>query len=143
MNAGQAIVLLLCLGSIVFLVLAFEVAVFLIACSACRVPRPGVLRTVGLALLLVAVPSVVDAIFSGALFEIYKATNYPLWEAGLVSFFISLPVHMTICSVIHAKVVRIRVTDGLAVWLVEKLIKLTLLTALAGLVAMLLLLSKG
>ena len=143
MNAGQAIAVLLCLGTFLFLILAFEVAVFLIACAACRVPRPGVLRTVGLALLLVAVPSVVDAIFSGALYEIYKATNYPLWEAGLVSFFISLPVHMTICSVIHAKVVRIRVTEGVAVWLVEKLIKLTLLTALVGMIAVLLLLSKG
>lgn len=142
MNGAQILVALLCLGSVLFLILAFEVAVFLIACAACRVPRPNVLRTVGLALLLVAVPSVVDAIFSGALFEIYKATNYPLWEAGLVSFFISLPVHMTICSFIHAKVVQIRVTEGLAVWLVEKLIKLTLLTALVGLVALLLLISK-
>jgi hypothetical protein len=141
-NAGQAIAVLLCLGTVLILVLSFEVAVFLIACSACRVPRPGVLRTVGLALLLVAVPSVVDAIFSGALYEVYKATNYPLWEAGLVGFFISLPVHMTICSVIHAKVVRIRVTEGIAVWLIEKLIKLTLLTALVGVIALLLLVSK-
>ena len=46
------------------------------------------------------------------------------------------------CSVIHAKVVRIRVTQGIAVWLIEKLIKLTLLTALAGFVALLLLLGK-
>lgn len=139
MNAGQAIFVLLCLGMTVFLILAFEVSVFLVACAACRVPRPGVLRTVGLALILVVVPTVVDAVFSGALFEIYRATNYPLWEAGLVGFFISLPVHMAICSVIHAKVVQIRVTEGVAVWLIEKLIKLTLLAAVAGVVALFLL----
>jgi len=142
-NPAQVIFALCCVGLVLFLILAFEVSVFLVACSACRVPRPGVLRTVGLALILIVVPTVVDAIFSGALFEVYKATNYPLWEAGLVGFFISLPVHMTICSVIHAKVVQIRVTQGIAVWLIEKLIKFTLLAALAGVIALLLLIAPG
>ncbi len=62
-----------------------------------------------------------------------------LWPRKLPS----LPVHMAICSVIHAKVVQIRIAEGVAVWLVEKLIKLTLLTALAGMVALLLLIGKG
>jgi hypothetical protein len=136
-NAGQAIGVLCCLGFVLALILAFEVALFRISCALCRVPQPGLVRTAGVVLVMLVVPGVVDAIFGGALYEVYRAAEYPLWEAGLVQFFLALPIHMAICSAIHARMVRIKVTQGIAVWLVEKLMKLSLLLAVVGVVALL------
>jgi hypothetical protein len=138
-KGAQVLGVLCCLGLVLFAVLAFEVAVFRVSCALCKVPRPGFAKTAGLVLLLLGVPAVVDAVFGGVLVEVYRATNYPLWEAGLVQFFLALPVHMAICSSIHAKTVGIRVGQGLAVWLVEKLLKLALLLAVVGVIALLVL----
>ena len=139
MNGGQALGFLCCVGFVLFLVLGFEVAVFRLACAACRVPQPALPRTVGMVFVLLVVPAIVDGIFSGILYEVYTATQYPLWEAGVVQFFLALPAHMAICSAIHAKMMAIRVTQGVAVWLVEKLMKLALVAAVAGVVAVLVL----
>jgi hypothetical protein len=50
---------------------------------------------------------------------------------------------MTICSAIHAKMTRIQLGQGIAVWLVEKLMKLILLAAIVGVVALLILAGQG
>jgi hypothetical protein len=138
-NGAQALGILCCFGIILFVFLGFEVALFRLSCAICKVPQPGIVRTVGIVFLLLVVPAIVDGIFGGVLIEIYKATEYPLWEAGLVQFFLALPVHMAICSFIHARTVGIRVGQGLSVWLVEKLLKLTLLVAVVGIVTVLVL----
>ena len=143
MNGAQALVLLCCLGFVLFVVLGFEVAVFRVSCALCKVPQPGIARTVGIVFLLLVAPAVVDGVFGGVLIEVYKATEYPLWEAGLVQFFLALPVHMAICSAIHAKTVGIKVGQGVAVWLVEKLLKLGLLVAVVGVVTVLVLAGPG
>ena len=137
MKPAEALAVLCCLGFVLFLVLAFEVALFRISCALCRVPQPGLLRTTGVVLVMIVAPAIVDGVVGSALYEAYKAADYPLWESGLVGFFLALPVHMAICAVIHAKMVRIRVTQGIAVWLVEKLMKLSLLLAVVGVVALL------
>jgi hypothetical protein len=142
-NPAQALGILCCLGFALFLFLGFEVAVFRISCALCKVPQPGVARTFGIVFLLLAVPAVVDGIFGGILIEVYKATEYPLWEAGLVQFFLALPVHMAICSAIHAKTVGIHVGQGVAVWMVEKLLKLALLVAVVGIITVLVLAGPG
>lgn len=143
MNGGQVLVVLTCLGLVLFLAVGFEVAVFRISCSLCKVPQPGFVRTCGIVFLLLTIPAVVDAIFGGVLLEVYQATRYPLWEAGLVQFFLALPLHMVICSAIHSRTVGIRFGQGLSVWMVEKLIKLSLLLALAGVVALFVLAGSG
>jgi len=142
-NPAQVIVLLVCLGFVLLVVLAFEVLIFRAACSLCKIPQPGFLRTIGLVVLLLAVPAGVDAFFSGVLYEVYQTAKYPLWEAGVVQFFLALPVHMTICSAIHAKVVRIPMSQGLSVWLVEKLLKLAIITLIVGFIALLFAIGKG
>ncbi|HET6574704.1 MAG TPA: hypothetical protein VFG68_13945 [Fimbriiglobus sp.] len=143
MNGAQALGILCCLGFVLFVFVGFEVAVFRISCSLCQVPQPGVARTFGLVFLMLVVPAVVDGIFGGVLIEVYKASEYPLWEAGLVQFFLALPVHMAICSAIHARTVGIRVGQGISVWLVEKLLKLALLLAIVGVIAVLVLAGPG
>ncbi len=143
MNGPQVLGFFCCLGFILFLFLGFEVAVFRISCALCRVPQPGLARTCGLVFLLLIVPAIVDGIFSGVLIEVYKASEYPLWEAGVVQFFLALPAHMAICSAIHAKTVGIRVGQGLSVWLVEKLLKLALVVAVVGIITVLILAGPG
>jgi hypothetical protein len=142
-NGAQVFGVLCCLGFVLFVFLGFEVAVFRIACSLCKVPQPTVARTFGIVFLLLVVPAFVDGVFGGVLIEVYKATEYPLWEAGLVQFFLALPVHMAICSLIHAKTVGVRVGQGVAVWLVEKLLKLALLVAVVGIITVLVLAGPG
>jgi undecaprenyl pyrophosphate phosphatase UppP len=137
-NPGQVFGVLCCLGTLAAGVVAFEVGVFRLACALCRVPMPPHGRTLGLVLTLLVVPAVVDAIFSGLLYEVYTAMRAPLWEAGIVQFFLALPAHMAICSLLHARFMRLPLADGLAVWLVEKLLKLGLvlvaLTVVGGVV---------
>ena len=144
MNPAAVIFVLCCVAVAAAAVLAFEVAVFRIACGLCRVPRPGPVRTVGLVLALLAVLTVVDAVASAVLYEAYTAAGYPLWEAGLVDFLLSLPIHMVICSTLHAQFLRVPFGQGLAVWLVERLIKFALVAAVVAVVVVWLLLrAKG
>lgn len=143
MNAGQVIGLLCCFGFILFVFIAFEVIIFRIACAICRVQQPGFLPTVGLVFALIVVPAILDAIISAILIRVYEATKYPLWEAGIVQFFLALPIHMSICSFLHAKIISIPLGQALAVWLVEKLMKLGLLVVFVGVVAILVLIAPG
>ena len=143
MNPAQVIGFLCCLGVLLGLVLAFEVGVFRLACGLCRVPLPSAGRTVGLVLLLLAVPAVVDGAFGSVLYEVYVRTNYPLWEAGVVQFFLALPAHMAICSFLHCKVMQLPLGRGLAVWLVEKLLKLGLLVLVGGVVGFVVLVAQA
>lgn len=142
MNGPQVLVFLLCLGTVLAGIFAFEVAIFRIACGLCRVPRPGFFRTLGIVSVLLVVPAVVDAIFGGVLYEVYSAAGFPIWEAGIVQFFLALPVHMAICSTIHAKMMDVRVTQGLGVWLVEKFLKLILAVGLVAVVGLIVLVGR-
>lgn len=139
---GQVFGVLCCLGVLASLALSFEVGIFRLACNICGVPLPPAGRTLGLVFTLLVVPAVVDAIFSGLLYEVYTAGGYPLWEAGIVQFFLALPAHMVICSAIHAKTMRLPFGSGLAVWLVEKLLKLGLLLAGGAVVGLVVLVAR-
>ena len=142
MNPAQVFGVLCCLGTLLAAVVAFEVGVFRLACGLCRVPLPPHGRTLGLVLTLLIVPAVVDAVFSGLLYEVYTAAAAPLWEAGAVQFFLALPAHMVICSALHSRFMRLPLGDGLAVWLVEKLLKFALLLVAGIIVGGLVLLGK-
>jgi hypothetical protein len=142
-NPAQVVAVLLCLGTVLFAVLAFEVGAFRLACRLAGVPQPGALRTVGIVLTLLVVPTVADAILAAGLAEVYVAGGYPLWEAGIVEVFVALPVHMAICAAIHARMMNLRLGEGLSVWFVEKALKLGLLLAAVGLVAAFALAANG
>lgn len=134
---------LACVGVILLVALGFEIMVFRVACALADVPRPSVPRTVGLVLVLLAVPAIVDALTTAGLIEIYRATRYPLWEVAVVEFFLALPIHMVICSAIHARMMGVPMRDGLAVWLVEKLVKFGLFLPVGGLAVLVLLAASG
>ena len=131
------ILLLLCALFMLGTLFVFEVVLFRVACALCRVPQPGAVRTVGLVTLLLVLPTVADAVLGTVLYEAYVAGEYPLWEAGVIEFILALPVHMVLCSAIHSWIMSIRVREGLTVWFVEKLIKLTIVAAVVGTFAVL------
>ena len=141
-NQAQLVPALVCVGAVLLVVLGFEVFIFRLSCLICRVPQPGLFRSFGTVSVLLLVPAVVDAVFGAGLAEAYRAGGYPLWEAGLVQFFLALPAHMAICSVIHAHLLNLKVGEGLAVWFVDKLLKAVVLLTLVGGVALLVVLGR-
>lgn len=142
MNPGAVLTVLVCVGMVLLTVLGFEVFVFRLACMLCRMPQPGVTRSFGMVCVLLVVPGVVDAVFGAGLAEAYLAGGYPLWEAGVVQFFLALPAHMAICSFIHAHMMGLKVSEGVSVWFVEKLLKAVVLLTLLGGVLLLVLLAR-
>lgn len=131
--------ILCCLLVLLFGLLIFEVGIFRLSCSICDVPRPGLWKSLGIVMLLLIVPAIIDAIDWAILVEIYNAAEYPLWEAGVIEFFIALPIHMILCATIHARMMSLTVRECLAVWFVEKLIKLGLILSVGGMVAIMVL----
>jgi hypothetical protein len=79
---------------------------------------------------------IAEGILGAAVRAAYQAGGYPLWEAGLVIFFVGLPVHMLVSAAIHARLASQSFGDGLSVWFVEKSIKLMMALVLGGLLAL-------
>ncbi len=143
-NPAQIVAVGLCLGFFALVLLCFEIFVFRLSCLLSGVPRPGLLRTVSLVTVLLAIPAIVDGFFAAILAEVYLSAGYPLWEAGLVQFFLALPAHMAICSFIHARIMRVRLGEGLSVWFMDKLLKAgVILAAVACVVALVALVKVG
>ena len=138
--------LALFLGCAAFVLVAyflFEVMLFRWSCRLAKVPQPGVLRSVAIVLSVLFAVSVAEGALGSVVTEAYNLGGYPLWEAGFVAFFLGLPVHMAVCSSIHAKMLRRPLSEGISVWLVEKSIKLGLISIGLGIVALLILASKA
>lgn len=143
MNPGQVLLFLLCVLFLLGALFIFEIVLFRVACALCRVPQPGPFKSIGLVMLLLTIPIVADSMLGAALYEAYVAGDYPLWEAGVIEFMLALPIHMVLCSTIHSWMMSIRVREGLSVWFVEKLIKLSILVAIVGVITLLLLAAPG
>ena len=143
MNGGQFIVALFCLGMIGFFFIGFELLIFRVACAVCGLDQPGFLRTMSVLAAIKLIPWIVIGLLSGLLYETYEHLNYPLWEAGIVWFLLALPIQMALCGVIHAKIMRIRLGEGVAVWFVEKTVKAVLLLALVGVITLFILFGRG
>lgn len=125
---------LVCLAFVVLVYLAFEVLVFRLACRLARVPPPTAARTIGFTFAVLAVAYLAEAVLAAAVVWAYTRGGFPLWEAGLVGFFLGLPVHMLLASVIHTKMMGVSLGEALGVWFVEKSMKLGLVAVAAGLV---------
>ncbi len=140
---GPFLLYLIC-GAFVFLAyFVFEVLLFRYSCRLAKVPRPGFLRSVAIVVVVLFAVSLAEGALGGLVREAYVFGGYPLWEAGFVAFFLGLPVHMAVCSALHAKMLGRPLSEGLSVWLVEKSIKLGLISVGAGIFALLILVNKA
>ena len=135
--------MLACGGAVVLFYFAFEVLIFRLSCRLARAPRPTFMRSVGIVFVVLFAVSAVEGLIGSLIREAYILGGYPLWEAGLVAFFIGLPVHMLVASAIHAKMLDMSFVEGLAVWFIEKAIKLGMIAFAAAMVALVLLLAKA
>jgi hypothetical protein len=119
---------------------AFQVLVFRLSCALAGLARPTVPRSVGIVCAAAMAVAVANGVLSFVVTRAYVAGGYPLWEAGLVAFFVGLPVHMLVCALTHKWLLDVRLTDGIAVWVFEESIKtgiIAFLGLLAGLVFLL------
>ncbi|MCZ2344267.1 MAG: hypothetical protein LC104_21110, partial [Bacteroidales bacterium] len=69
---------LLCFLFLLGVLFLFEVVLFRVACAACRLPAPGVFQSIGLVLMLLTIPIVADSFLGAVLYELYRASDYPL-----------------------------------------------------------------
>ncbi|MGL6096018.1 MAG: hypothetical protein ACRC7O_09515 [Fimbriiglobus sp.] len=125
----------LCAGVMLLAYLAFEVGLFRLSCLVCGVPRPGAAKSVGVVLGLLLAPILTDGIQTAIVVEVYQFAGYPLWEAGVVNFVLALPVHLLLCSALHARMMGLTFRECLPVWFVEKSIKFGLLLIALGVAA--------
>ena len=136
---GAMLGVMCCLAGFLMAWFGFELLLFRVSCSLCGVPLPSMLRSVGIVLSLLVAPIFVEAVLFAILQEAYTASNYPLWEADLVFAFLALPIHMVMCSAVHARMMQVRVRECLGVWFVEKTIKFALVLPVVGLSVLILL----
>jgi hypothetical protein len=143
MNPGVKVLVVFAAVAVgLMLYLAFEVLIFRLSCRVARVPRPGMFRSIGIVLVAIFCISAAEGVIGAVIREVYVLGNYPLWEAGLVAFFLGLPIHMLVASIVHAKMLGLQLSEGMAVWFIEKAIKLGLFTGAIGLIGLLVLLAK-
>lgn len=142
-NPIQAMLILACVGFVLISYFFLEVMLLRLSCNLAKVPRPSVVRTMGIVIAVLGAVSIAEGVLGGIINEAYERGGYPLWEAGLVGFFLGLPVHMVVCSAIHAKLAGIPLTHGIAVWFIEKSIKLVMVLIGGCVIGGLMLMAKG
>jgi hypothetical protein len=130
----QFFLFLLCFVFFALVYLAFEVLVFRLACRIARANQPTAGRTIAMTFAVVLTVFIAEGVLAAVVKQAYTFGGFPLWEAGLVGFFLGLPVHMALASVIHAKMMSVTLGEAVGVWFVEKSMKLSFMVVGAGLV---------
>jgi hypothetical protein len=85
-------------------------------------------------LLIRVSTTVTEAIMNVIVLESCRAAGVPRWEAGLIVFFLLLPIDLLISASLHAGLMNIKFGKGVEVWFVMMLIYLAVFSA-AGVVA--------
>ncbi len=117
---------LMCILFVLCLYMLVEVMLFRLACRIADVPEPLPART----WLIIFSTNIVGfgsaSLVAGVVERIYSVGGFPLWEVSLVGAFVEMPIHMVLISSIHAKLAGLKMPSALAVWFVEKSIKLSM-----------------
>jgi hypothetical protein len=140
---GQAFGLLCCVGVMLFAVLAAAVLLFRLACAMAGVPRPSFFKAAWIVAVTSVVLSVAEGIMAAIVRAVYQDLDYPLWEAGLVTFFLGLPIDLAVASGIHAAFLRVKFGKAVEVWFAHRLILLSIVMAVAGVAAVAVLASNN
>ena len=120
---------------VLFAVLGAAILVFRVACRLCGVEAPGVMKSAVIIVATTAVLAVCEVVMASAVRGVYDRLNYPLWEAGVVAFFVGLPVDLVVASAVHAAFLRVKFGKAVEVWFAHRLILLTFVMLAAGLIA--------
>ncbi|QEL17233.1 hypothetical protein [Limnoglobus roseus] len=124
---------LLCfVGGLLFGILTFAVFIFQVACRWCRLERPGFFAASGIVVVSWIVWAIVEAIMISILQEVYRAAGYPPWEARIVGFFIGLPSHMLVTTVLHMGLMRVKLGKAIEVWFIQQMMLFSIILAITG-----------
>ncbi len=123
---------LICLGFTLALFVAILVAMFRLSCGWCGLPRPGVLATLGVICVSFVVEVIAGGVVQGSVYAGYGMAGWPLWEAGVVIFFLQLPFDLAVSSVAHAGLMKITIGKAIEVWFVQRLLLLALIALIVG-----------
>ena len=143
MKGAPLLLFLACAAFVLITYFLFEIMLFRFSCKLAKVPRPSLFRSASIVIVVIFAVTVAEGALGSMIREAYVLGGYPLWEAGFVAFFLGLPVHMAVCSALHAKMLGRPLSEGLSVWLVEKSIKLGLISVGAGIFALLIFANKA
>ncbi len=143
MKGAPLLLFLACAAFVLISYLLFEIMLFRFSCKLAKVPRPSLLRSASIVIVVIFAVTVAEGALGSLIREAYVLGGYPLWEAGFVAFFLGLPVHMAVCSALHSKMLGRPLSEGLSVWIVEKSIKLGLISVGAGIFALLIFANKA
>ena len=138
----QHVLFAACAAFFVAVYLTAEVLLLRLACRIARVNPRTVFKSVGLVLASLFVGAVAEGALGWGVERAYSAGGFPIWEAGLVGFFLGLPVHMLLISFLHAKMMRVTFGEAMSVWFVDKAMKLAIGGAGLGLFVVLLSLQR-
>ncbi|MGL4421101.1 MAG: hypothetical protein ACRCZF_10585, partial [Gemmataceae bacterium] len=78
----------ICLATALLLVLAGAVAIFRLACYLTGVQRPAFSRSIAIVTSTFIVLSITEALLVSVIRTIYQQVGAPLWEVGIVAFFL-------------------------------------------------------
>jgi hypothetical protein len=116
--------------------------IFRQACVLCGLPRPSVLTSFGVMVLIRISTFVPEAIMKVITTEACDLAGVPLWEASIIIIFLVLPIDLLISAGLHSGLMSIKFGKGIEVWFVQWLIILSILAAIA-LVVVLAILARG
>jgi hypothetical protein len=119
---------------IFFTILSTAVLIFRLACQWCNLERPSFLGASGIVILSWLTWFGAEAAMIGVLQEVYVWAGYPMWEARFVGFFLGLPFHMTVASVLHVAVMRVTAGKAIEVWFMQQMILLAIALCLLAVV---------
>ena len=131
---ANGLVLLICCFLLVLLlpgVLFLFTYIFRQACVLSGLPKPTVLAAAGHLFLITIAQFFVDFIMVNAVEWGCDWAKVPRWEAGIIIFFLFLPIDLVISSGIHAGLMGIKFGKGIELWFVQRLIYLSILAAIA------------
>lgn len=113
-----------------FLVLAVPLFLFVFtsvfrhSCVLCGLPKPSVATAAGVLLLMRVSTTISEAILNVIVMESCRVAGLPRWEAGIIVFFLLLPVDLLISAGLHAGLMNIKFGKGIEVWFMQMLIYL-------------------
>lgn len=136
---GQGLMFLACCFFLVLLVpllLFLLTYVYRLACTLSGLPKPSVISATGVMLVTVVSVGVAESIMGWAVEESCASAGLPRWEAGVITFFLALPVDLLISSAIHARLTSMRFGKAIEVWFIQRLIYLVILAAIVFVAAL-------
>jgi hypothetical protein len=136
--AALCILLGLCLG-----ILFTAVLIFRFACRWCELEQPGFLATCGIVILAWIVWAIFEGILIAILQTLYHNAGYPPWEARIVGFFVGLPCHLVVTTLLHVGLLRVSFGKAIEVWFIQHIILFSIILVIVGLVGVAVLARNG